>query len=121
MLALKYLLLFLGVGLFSGAGILVIYDVYVAEQLRRLIKRQANAEPGTALAELPRPFAPVRWGLAQRSGSRRSVAAAAGAKHRGDSRRIRRSAHQPDLGRASRHAVSGRAHRHAADRQRVAL
>jgi regulator of protease activity HflC (stomatin/prohibitin superfamily) len=65
MLALKYIFMLLGVGLFGGAGTLLAYDVYVSERLRRLIKRQANAEPGAAIPELPRPFAPVRWRLAQ--------------------------------------------------------
>jgi regulator of protease activity HflC (stomatin/prohibitin superfamily) len=65
MLALKYIFMLLGVGLFGGAGTLLAYDVYVSERLRRLVKRQANAEPGAVIPELPRPFAPVRWRLAQ--------------------------------------------------------
>jgi hypothetical protein len=40
MLALKYVLMLLGVGLFGSAGILVVYDVYVSQQLRRLIQRK---------------------------------------------------------------------------------
>jgi hypothetical protein len=36
MLALKYLLMILGVGLFGSAGALVVYDIYISEQLRRL-------------------------------------------------------------------------------------
>ena len=44
MLALKYLLMLLGVGLFGSAGALVVYDVYVSERLRRLIKQNASGE-----------------------------------------------------------------------------
>ncbi len=44
MLALKYLLMLLGVGLFGSAGALVVYDMYVSERLRRLIQRKANGE-----------------------------------------------------------------------------
>ena len=37
MLALRYLLMALGVGLFSTAGILVVYDIYMAARLRWLV------------------------------------------------------------------------------------
>jgi len=65
MLALKYLLTLLGVGLFSSAGILVIYDIYMAARLRWLLE-QASVEPGSeaALSKPPRPSQPVRWRLA---------------------------------------------------------
>jgi hypothetical protein len=44
MLALKYLLLILGVGLFSSSGILVAYDIYIAARLRWLLNaRGTNA------------------------------------------------------------------------------
>jgi regulator of protease activity HflC (stomatin/prohibitin superfamily) len=66
MLALKYLLMLIGLGLLGSAGALVIYDAYVAEQLRRLIKRKANGETGIQLSEPPPPFVPVRWRQAQR-------------------------------------------------------
>src|SRR5450432_2404452 len=66
MLALKYLLMLIGLGLLGSAGALVVYDVYVAEQLRRLIKRKANGETGIQLSEPPPPFVPVRWRQAQR-------------------------------------------------------
>ncbi|HEY8716821.1 MAG TPA: SPFH domain-containing protein [Candidatus Acidoferrum sp.] len=66
MLALKYLLMLIGFGLFGGAGTLVLYDVYVAQQLRRLMRRQASGEAGLEIAEPPRPMTPVRWRLAQR-------------------------------------------------------
>jgi regulator of protease activity HflC (stomatin/prohibitin superfamily) len=72
MLALKYLLTFLGFGLFGASAILVAYDVYVAQRLRNLIRRKAvedaAANPGAASVEphLPPPFAPVRWPQAGR-------------------------------------------------------
>jgi regulator of protease activity HflC (stomatin/prohibitin superfamily) len=72
MLALKYLLLFLGVGLIFGAAVLVVYDIFVASQLRRLLARRSAGESEVEGVEaLPnRPFSPsrrgpVRWKLAQ--------------------------------------------------------
>jgi regulator of protease activity HflC (stomatin/prohibitin superfamily) len=63
MIALKYLLAILGIGLFGSAGALVVYDVYVSSQLRRLLRR--SGEEGAGAGEttfLPaRPFGPVRW------------------------------------------------------------
>ena len=64
MLALKFLLMILGVGLFAGAAIVVAYDVYVAARLRWLLEQSAAGE-GTAAIQ-PRPFGPVRWLLAQK-------------------------------------------------------
>jgi regulator of protease activity HflC (stomatin/prohibitin superfamily) len=63
MVALKWLLTILGIGLFGSAGALVVYDVYVASQLRRLLKRKSEEEGGVgATTFLPaRPFGPVRW------------------------------------------------------------
>ncbi len=121
MLALKYLLMLLGLGLLGSAGALVVYDVYVAEQLRRLIKRKANGETGIQLSEPPPHFASGALAASAAIGGRSGFAGTAGAEHRGDSRRIGWSAHQPDLGRATRHAVSRRAPGYAADRQRVAV
>lgn len=70
MLALKYLLMVLGVGLFGSAGSLVVYDIYISEQLRRLLARNKTSETGAVAggAELTarRPFGPVRWRLVQR-------------------------------------------------------
>jgi hypothetical protein len=70
MLALKYLLMILGVGLFGSAGSLVVYDIYISEQLRRLLARSKTAEPGANAAAAgiatQRPFGPIRWKLAQR-------------------------------------------------------
>jgi regulator of protease activity HflC (stomatin/prohibitin superfamily) len=67
MLALKYLLMILGIGLFGSSGALVAYDIYIAEQLRRLLARTktsvTEAETGVTA---PRPFGPIRWRLAQR-------------------------------------------------------
>jgi regulator of protease activity HflC (stomatin/prohibitin superfamily) len=72
MLALKYLLLIIGVGLLFGAAALVVYDIFVASQLRRLLARRSAGETGVeGMETLPnRPFAPtsrgpVRWKLAQ--------------------------------------------------------
>ena len=121
MLALKYLLMLIGLGLLGSAGGLVVYDVYVAEQLRRLIKRKANGETGIAAVGTATPFRAGALAAGAAIGSRGGFAGAAGAEHRGDSRRIGWSTHQPDLGRASRHAVSRRAPGYAADRQRVAV
>ena len=68
MLVLKYLLMILGVGLFGSAGALVVYDIYLSAQLRRLLGRSRPAgEAGLEAQEVePLPFGPVRWGLAQR-------------------------------------------------------
>src|SRR6266478_2296192 len=84
MLALKYLLVILGIGLFGSSGALVVYDVYLSSQLRRLLGRRRRVEAagdaagnlhGAPLsesarddsnAEFARPLRPIRWGLAQR-------------------------------------------------------
>jgi len=77
MLVLKYLLVLAGVGLFGSASALVIYDIYVAAQLRRLLRREAAAkataadETGAVTARSfldeveSRPLRPVRWQLAR--------------------------------------------------------
>jgi len=66
MLALKFLFLILGLGLFVGAAIVVAYDVYMAERLRRLLE-QAGADSATPEKRIgtPRPSSPVRWQLAR--------------------------------------------------------
>jgi len=66
MLALKFLFLIAGLGLFGGAGILVVYDVYMAARLRWLLE-QAGADSATPekRLETSRPFGPVRWRLAR--------------------------------------------------------
>src|SRR5712664_193507 len=83
MLALKYLLVILGIGLFGSSGALVAYDIYLSSQLRRLLRRRRSetsgdtagelagaplrdAAPDEASAEIHHPLRPVRWGLAQR-------------------------------------------------------
>jgi hypothetical protein len=65
MLALKYLLMLLGVGLFGSAGAVVVYDVYVSERLRRLIQRKGNGDSDAPATLPPLPLAPVRWKRAQ--------------------------------------------------------
>jgi regulator of protease activity HflC (stomatin/prohibitin superfamily) len=70
MLALKYLLVILGIGLFGSSGALVVYDIYLSSQLRRLLGRRRSDATGEFLPEAStgpdRPLRPVRWGLAQR-------------------------------------------------------
>jgi regulator of protease activity HflC (stomatin/prohibitin superfamily) len=71
MLALKYLLVILGIGLFGSSGALVVYDIYLSSQLRRLLGRRRDEAAGEAASEdsyteVSRPLGPVRWGLAQR-------------------------------------------------------
>src|SRR2546430_15097643 len=65
MLALKYLLMILGAGLFGSAGALVAYDIFLSEQLRRLLSRNKTDESGAEVEALARrPFRSVRWRLA---------------------------------------------------------
>src|SRR6266852_4858345 len=83
MLALKYLLVILGIGLFGSSGALVAYDIYLSSQLRRLLRHRRSetsgdtagelagaplrdAAPDDSNAEFPRPLRPIRWVLAQR-------------------------------------------------------
>src|SRR3981081_849457 len=67
MLALKYLLMILGAGLFGSAGALVTYDIYLSEQLRRLLSRKKTDRCGAGVgARVRRVFRPVRWRLALR-------------------------------------------------------
>jgi hypothetical protein len=65
MVALKWLLMLVGAGLFGSAGALVAYDIYLAEQLRRLLSRNKTDESGAEVGALARrPLRPVRWRLA---------------------------------------------------------
>ena len=48
MVALKWLLLIAGIGLFGSAGALVAYDVYISSQLRRLLRRSRELASGEA-------------------------------------------------------------------------
>src|SRR6267378_3015157 len=70
MLVLKYLLVIIGIGLFGSSGALLVYDIYLSSQLRRLLGRRRDKTTGELLPEDPvevsRPLASVRWGLAQR-------------------------------------------------------
>src|SRR6267142_3446638 len=70
MLVLKYLLVIIGVGLFGSSGALLVYDIYLSSQLRRLLGQRRDKTTGELLPEDPlevsRPLRPVRWGLAQR-------------------------------------------------------
>jgi regulator of protease activity HflC (stomatin/prohibitin superfamily) len=83
MLVLKYLLILAGVGLFGSAAALVVYDIYISSQLRRLLRRNATPGDGSAtgagaspspsgniaaadfLHDIEHPFRPIRWGLAR--------------------------------------------------------
>jgi len=60
---LKLLLVILGIGLFGSAGALIVYDVVVAAQLRRLLRWKSESTEGalSAAAFVPRPFVRVRW------------------------------------------------------------
>jgi len=49
MSALKWLLMLVGAAVFGSAGALVAYDIYLSEQLRRLLSRNRTHESGTAL------------------------------------------------------------------------
>jgi regulator of protease activity HflC (stomatin/prohibitin superfamily) len=65
MLALKYLLMILGAGLFGSSGALVVYDIFLATQLCKLLRRNTTDETGAEAGALAhRPLRPVRWRLA---------------------------------------------------------
>src|SRR5882724_7111946 len=70
MLVLKYLLVIIGIGLFGSSGALLVYDIYLSSQLRRLLGRRRDLTTGELLpedaTEANRPLAPIRWRLAQR-------------------------------------------------------
>ena len=78
MVALKYLLMLVGTGLLTSAAGLVAYDIYLSEELRRLLARGRTEEAGAgSLAR--RGARPVRWKLAvQLSGIGLLVMLAAG-------------------------------------------
>lgn len=66
MAAVKWLLAILGLLLFGSAGALVVYDVYVASQLRRLLKRKSEGRADATTSLPARPLPPVGWqGAAQ--------------------------------------------------------
>ena len=65
MLALKLLLMILGIGFFTSAAILVGYDVYAAARLRWLLKRAGSEGRAEAIVQTTaRPFGPALWKLA---------------------------------------------------------
>jgi regulator of protease activity HflC (stomatin/prohibitin superfamily) len=66
MVALKFLLMILGIGLFGSAAAVVAYDVYIAGRLRWLLQWSAAPSQEGPTAIQPRPFGPVRWMLAQK-------------------------------------------------------
>jgi regulator of protease activity HflC (stomatin/prohibitin superfamily) len=63
MLALKYLLMIVGTLLFGSASGLMVYDIFLSTQLRRLLRRDSQ-DAASSLELTPRPFRPVRWRLA---------------------------------------------------------
>src|SRR3989441_10008877 len=61
MLALKYLLMILGIGLFGRAGALVAYDLFLARQLRRLLGGRGGGDAAAEVGPLAgRLFRPAR-------------------------------------------------------------
>jgi regulator of protease activity HflC (stomatin/prohibitin superfamily) len=70
MVVLKYLLVIIGIGLFGSSGALLVYDIYLSSQLRRLLGHRRDLTTGELLpedaTEASRPLTPIRWGLAQR-------------------------------------------------------
>jgi len=48
MVALRYVLIILGLGLFGSASALAAYDIFLATQLRRLLHRNASRPRGWA-------------------------------------------------------------------------
>lgn len=65
MLALKFLLMVAGFGLFATAAAVVAYDVYVATRLRLLLQQSGGGGAEGITPEQRRPFGPVRWELAR--------------------------------------------------------
>ena len=65
MVALRWLLMLVGVGVFGSAGALVAYDIYLSEQLRRLLSRNKTYESGADL-RVRAARKPVRKGLTLR-------------------------------------------------------
>jgi hypothetical protein len=62
MIALKFLLLILGIGIFGSAGALVVYDVVIAAQLRRILERSAKISALSSNSALRgNALVPERW------------------------------------------------------------
>src|SRR5437588_12475289 len=75
MLALKYLWLILGIGLFGSAGALVAYDVFLATELRRLLGGRGGGDAAAEVGPLAgRPCRPVRSHLPLQLASARALA-----------------------------------------------
>ena len=59
MLALRYLLIIIGIGLFGSAGALVAYDIFLSSQLNRLLRRWTDPLPENRAARgRPGPSVP---------------------------------------------------------------
>ena len=65
MVVLRWLLMLVGAGVFGSAGALVAYDIYLSEQLRRLLSRNKTDESGADL-RVRAARKPVRKGLTLR-------------------------------------------------------
>ena len=65
MLALKFLLMTVGIGLFGSALVVVAYDVYTAMRLRWLLEQSGEGGAGGITPVAKGPFGPVHWRLAQ--------------------------------------------------------
>ena len=61
MAALKWLLAILGLVLFGSASALVVYDVYVASELRNLLRRKSKGGLDTETSLPARSLRPVGW------------------------------------------------------------
>ena len=57
MLVLKYLLVILSIALFGSSGALVVYDIYLSSQLRRLLGRRRNGARAKSFRKAPRSTA----------------------------------------------------------------
>ncbi len=60
MSALRWLLMLLGAVVFGSAGALVAYDIYLSEQLRRLLSRNKTDESGADLKSAETRNAPLK-------------------------------------------------------------
>lgn len=58
MRALKYFLMIAGVALFGSATALLAYDIYLAEQLRHLLRQQIRRTPSAGVTRIA-PRAPL--------------------------------------------------------------
>lgn len=65
MVALRYLLMILGLGLFGSASALAAYDIFLATQLRRLLHRDSRtrAHAGAVIYKMGFPGSAAGQGL----------------------------------------------------------